>query len=80
MGVKKNPEKLSTIKVNEHIPSGFSMYTIPLFKKMENKHDLNRRKDCFKKFCELFREHARKIINFKKKKMKLLTNEQKRII
>ena len=29
-----------------------------------------------KKFCEFLREHAMKIINFKKKKMKLLTMEQ----
>ena len=29
-----------------------------------------------KKFCEFLREHAMKIINFKKKKMKLLTKEQ----
>ena len=29
-----------------------------------------------KKFCESLREQAMKIINFKKKKMKLLTKEQ----
>ena len=29
-----------------------------------------------KKFCEFLREDAMKIINFKKKKMKLLTKEQ----
>ena len=29
-----------------------------------------------KKFCELSREHVMKLINFKKKKMKLLTKEQ----
>ena len=29
-----------------------------------------------KKFCEFLREHAVKIINFKKKKMKLRTKEQ----
>ena len=29
-----------------------------------------------KKFCEFLREHAMKIINFKKKKRKLLTKEQ----
>ena len=29
-----------------------------------------------KKFCESLREHAMKIINFKKKKMKLLRKEQ----
>ena len=29
-----------------------------------------------KKFCEFLREHAMKTINFKTKKMKLLTKEQ----
>ena len=29
-----------------------------------------------KKFCEFLREHTMKIINFKKKIMKLLTKEQ----
>ena len=29
-----------------------------------------------KKFCESLRKHTIKTINFKKKKMKLLTNEQ----
>ena len=31
-----------------------------------------------KNFCEFLREHAMKTINFKKKKMKLLTNEQQK--
>ena len=31
-----------------------------------------------KKFCEFVREHAMKIINFEKKKMKLLTKEQQK--
>ena len=39
--------------------------------------EVKRGKDCTKKICELLREHAIKIINFKKKKMKLLTKEQK---
>ena len=29
-----------------------------------------------KKFCESFREHTMEVINFKKKKMKLLTKEK----
>ena len=41
-----------------------------------NNHEVYRGKDCMKKFCEFLREHAMKIINFKKKKMKLLTKEQ----
>ena len=33
-------------------------------------------KDCMNKFYEYLREHAMKIINFKKKKIKLLTKKQ----
>ena len=47
-------------------PSGFSMSRISSFRSTENKHDVYRGKDCIKKFCEFLREHAIKIINFKK--------------
>ena len=53
------------------------MSTISLFRSIENEHDVHRVKDCMKKFCEFLRELPMKIINFKKKKMKLLTKEQK---
>ena len=53
------------------------MSTIFSFRSIENEHDEYRGKDCIKKFCEFVREHAMKIINFEKKKMKLLTEEQK---
>ena len=68
-GSKNNPEISSSAKVSEHILSGFSMSTIPLFKDIENKHDAYRGKDCMKKFCESLREHVMKILNFKKKKL-----------
>ena len=47
---KNNPENSSTAKVNEPIPSGFSLFTISSFKSIENKHDIYRGKDCMKKF------------------------------
>ena len=71
-GCKNNPEKLSTKIVSEHMPSGFSMSTISPFRGTENKRDVYRGKDCMKKFCESLSEKAMKVINFKKKKMKLL--------
>ena len=74
-GCKNNPENSSTTKVSEHIPSGFSVSTISSFRSTENEH-MYRVKDCMKKFCEFLREHAMKIINLKKKKMRLLTKEQ----
>ena len=53
------------------------MSTIFLFKSIENKHDVYRGgKDCMKKFCEFLRQHAMKIISFKKKKMKLSIKEE----
>ena len=44
------------------------MSIISSFESIENNHDVYRGKDCMKKFCEFLREHAMKIINFKKKK------------
>ena len=75
-GCKNNPENSSTTKVSKHIPSGFSISTISSFRSTENKHDVYKDKDCMKKFWESFREQAMKIINFKKRSMKLLANEQ----
>ena len=51
------------------------MSTISLFRNIENKHDVYRGKDYMKKFCESLKEHEVKIINFKKRKMKLLTKK-----
>ena len=75
-GCNNNPENSSTTKVGEYIPSGFPMFTISSIKSIENKHDVYSGKDCLKKFGESLREHAMKMINFKKKKLKLLPKEQ----
>ena len=53
------------------------MSAISSFRSIENKHDVYRVKDCMKTFCEFVRKDTMKIINFKIKKMKLLTKEQK---
>ena len=52
------------------------MSIISSFRSIENKHNVYGGNDCMKKFCEFLREHAMKIINFEKKKMKFLTKEQ----
>ena len=75
-GCKNNPKNSSISKVGKHIPSGFSMSMISSLKSIKNKHDVYRGKDRMKKFCEFFRKDTMKIINFKKKKMKLLAKEQ----
>ena len=52
------------------------MSTKSSFKDIENKHEVYRGKDCMKNIFESLREHEMKIINFKNKKMKWLTNKQ----
>ena len=55
------------VKICEHVPSGFSMSAKFSFRRIENKHDVYRGKDCMKTFCEFLREHAIRTTNFKKK-------------
>ena len=40
---------MSTTKVSEHIPSGFSISIISSFRMIENKHKVYRGKGCMKK-------------------------------
>ena len=73
---KNNPENSFATKVSKNISSGFSMSTISSFRSIEDKYDVYRGKDCMEKFCELLEKQAMKIINFKERKMKLLTKQQ----
>ena len=54
------------------------MSKISSFKSIENKHVTCRGKDYMKRFYKSLREHAMEIINFKKKKMRLLIKEQQK--
>ena len=73
-----NPEKLSTIKINKHTPSDYSLFTHCSFDTTKNKLDYYRGKNCTKNFCLDLREHATKMINYEKKEMIPLTKEEKR--
>ena len=57
-----DPKKSSLTKVNEHIPSGYSLFTKCSFNTTKNKLDYYRGKDCMEKFCKDLKEHATKII------------------
>ena len=70
---KNNPEKSSAEKVGEHIPYGYSMFTIWKFDGIEDNHDKYIGEDYIEKFCESLRKHAMKIINFQKNRMIPLT-------
>ena len=50
------------------------MCAICFFRSMENKHGIDRVKDCVKKFYEFLREHATKIVNFKKNRNEIINN------
>ena len=73
-----NPEKSSTIKINKHTPSDYSVFTNCSFDATKNKLDYYRGKNCMKDFCLDLREHATKTINYEKKEMIPLTKEEKR--
>ena len=72
-----NPNESSTIKINKHIPSGYSIFTSCSFDESKNKLNYYRGNDCMKKFCKDLRIHATKIINYEKKKIISLTPEEK---
>ena len=74
-----NTEKSSTTKINKHTLSGYSLFAHCLFDTIKNKFDYYGGKNCMKIFCLDLREHAIKIINYKKKKemIPLTKKEQK---
>ena len=74
----KHPEESSTTKINKHTPSGYSISTHCSFDKSKSKLNYYRGEDCMTKFCKDLREHATKIINYKKKDMIPLTKKRRR--
>ena len=64
------------LKVGEHISSSLSIFTNLSFNEIENKHHVWKGRDYMKKSCGCLKNHARKVINLKKNKMKFLTNEE----
>ena len=74
---QNNPNESSTSEINKHMPSGYSIFTHCSFDQSKIKLDHYRGKYCMKKFSKDLREHATKIINYKKKKLISLTTEEK---
>ena len=77
-GCHYNPEKSSRTKINKHTPSGYSMLTCSSFDAKENKRRLYRGEDCMKRFCEDSKEHTTRIINYERKRIIPLTNEERK--
>ena len=73
---QNNPDLSSTTKINQHIPSGYSIYTSCSFDKSNNKLSYYRGEDCMRRFCKDLKNHAIEIIDCKKKDMIPLTKEE----
>ena len=71
-----NSNESSTTKINKHTPSGYSLFTHCSFNNTKNSLDYYRGQDCMKIFCKDLKEHATKIINFKKQEMIELTYKE----
>ena len=72
-----NPKKLYTEKKATHQPSGYSLVTFCSFDKSKNERKYCRGEDCMKMFYKDLKDQAMKIINYEKKEMTPLTNEEK---
>ena len=77
VGCENDLEKSSTIKVNKHTASGYSLFSHCFFDKTKNKLDYYRGKNCVKNFSLDLREHAEKII-MKKQKLLLLQGKKEK--
>ena len=74
-----NPEKSLTTKINKHIAPDNSLFTHCSFDTTKNKFDHHRGKNCMKNFFLDLRKHATKTINFEKKEMIPLTEEERKM-
>ena len=59
-----------------HTPSGYSLFTNCSFDATKNKLDCYRGKDCMERFCKDLKDDAKRIINYEKKEMMPLTDEE----
>ena len=73
---QNNLEKSYTEKKSKHTPSGYSLFTNFSLDAANNKFDCYRGKDCMEKFGKDLTEHAMRIVNYEKKEMILLTDEE----
>ena len=72
-----NPEKPYTKEINQHIPSGFCVYSKFAYGKVENPLKLYRGEDCVEVFCNYIKNEAKRLYHmFPKKPMKRLTKEE----
>ena len=74
-----NPNLSSTTKINQHVPSGYSIFTDCSFHKSYNNSlyiSHYRGEDCMKRFCKDLKDHAKRIVDFKRKFITPLTKDE----
>ena len=71
-----NPNLSSTTKINQHVPSGYSIFTNYSFDKSYNNLRHYRGEDCMKRFCKDLKDHATRIVDFKRKFITPLTKDE----
>ena len=62
-----NNQNKSTIKINNHVPCGYSMFTHCSFDNTKNKLNHCRGEDCMKKFTNNLKDHVSIIITYEQK-------------
>ena len=75
-----NSKNSWTTKINTHTHSGYPLFTnYSCDATKKNKLDCYKGKDCMKNFCIDLRKHATKLINYDRKEMIPLTNEERKL-
>ena len=72
-----NPEESYTKEINQHIPSGFCIYSKFAYGAVENPLKLYRGEDCVEVFCDHVKNESKKLYHmFPEKPMNHLTHEE----
>ena len=76
-GPSLNPEKSYTKEINQHIPSGFCVFSKFAYGKAENPLKLYRGEDCVEVFCDYVENEVKRLYHmFPEKPLKSLTHEE----
>ena len=76
-GCSDNPDNPSNRKINQHVPSGFCVYSKFTYSEVENPVKLYRGEDCVEVFCKYIEEEAKRLYKmFPRKPMAKLTKDQ----
>ena len=76
-GLRPDPEESYSTKINQHIPSGYCIYSKFSYGEVKDPLKLYRGKDCVEKFCDYIKQEANRLYHmFPEKPMDPLTNRQ----